>query len=350
MWLAAQAASLNWFKFRLKKAVREVSGSKGRQAGEHMNINPFNMALFIVVITVFLIVDLRCHRQDKPISPQNAAFWSALWIAVSLVFAGYLSFTQGTQQCSLFLTGYLLEKSLSVDNLFVFMAVFTSFGIADKYQHRVLYYGIVGAVALRLVFIAAGTSLLWLGDWVLAVFGLFVIWTAWKMWKASRQEACDIEDYTDHWSVRFTKRVLPVHPKLDGHNFFTRAGGTLAVTPLFLCLICVDVADVVFAFDSVPVVIAVTEEPFLIFTSNIFAILGLRSLYFLLSSARRSLIYLEKVVIGILFYMGIKMIVGVTGIYHVPALVSLGVVTVGVGLGVLVSLAVPCRSTAKKEG
>ncbi|HID28639.1 MAG TPA: TerC/Alx family metal homeostasis membrane protein [Desulfobacterales bacterium] len=312
-------------------------------------MNLLNIAVFLLVITVFLILDLRSHRQDKPVSPKNAAIWSGIWIAVSLAFAGYLSYSQGTQQSSLFLTGYLLEKSLSVDNMFVFMAVFTSFGITDKYQHRVLYYGIVGALVLRFVFITAGTCLLGLGDWVLAVCGLFVLWTAWKMWKASKQEAFDSEDYTNHWSVRGARRILPVYPKLVGHNFFTKAGGRLAVTPLFLCLVCVDVVDLVFAFDSVPVVVAVTQEPFLIYTSNIFAILGLRSLYFLLSSATRSLIYLEKVVIGILFYIGAKMIAAVTGIYHVPAMVSLGVVASGVALGILASLILPSPSITKIE-
>lgn len=314
-----------------------------------MEASPGHIAVFVLVITIFFVIDLGSHRQRKPISAKNAALWSAIWIAVSLAFAGYLALSQGTRQSSLFLTGYLMEKSLSVDNLFVFMAVFASFGIVEGYQHRVLYYGIIGAVVLRFIFIAAGTSLLWFGDWVLAVFGLFVIWTAWKMWKSSKQESGQIQDYTNHWSVRFAQKVLPVHPKLDGHNFLTKAGGALAVTPLFLCLVCVDVADVLFAFDSVPVVIAVTEEPFLIYTSNIFAILGLRALYFLLSSLKRSLIYLEKAVIAILFYIGIKMIAAVTGIYHVPAFTSLAIVTVVLALGITASLFAPLPSKLHKN-
>jgi tellurite resistance protein TerC len=314
-----------------------------------MNISPLSAAIFILAVIIFLIIDLKAHSEDKPVSMKNAATWSAIWVAVSLAFAGYVAYTQGTEKMSLFLAGYFLEKSLAVDNLFVFMAIFASFSIPDKYQHRVLYYGIIGALILRFVFIAIGTSLLRLGGWVLALFGLFVLWTAWKMWQNMRQGEQELTDYTNHWSVRYAKRILPVHPKLDGHNFLTKAEGSLAVTPLFLCLVCIEMADAMFAFDSVPAVIAITRVPFLVYTSNIFAILGLRSLYFLLSAARRLLIHLEKAVIGILAYIGVKMLLAVVGIIHIPAMVSLVVVLAGLVLGVLISLIFPAPSRSLSE-
>ncbi|NNL77927.1 MAG: TerC/Alx family metal homeostasis membrane protein [Desulfobacterales bacterium] len=307
------------------------------------------MIIFIGVIILFLVIDLKSHAEDKTISLTNAAIWSAIWIVVSLIFAGYVAYRWDTEKMYLFLAGYFLEKSLAVDNLFVFMAIFSSFSVADKYQHRVLYYGILGALILRFIFIAAGTSLLWLGDWVLGVFGLFVLWTAWKMWQAMRQGGEEITDYTNHWSVRYTRRVMPIYPKLVGHNFFTREGGSLAVTPLFLCLVCIEVADVMFAFDSVPAIIAVTQIPFLVYTSNIFAILGLRSLYFLLAASKRVLVHLEKAVIGILAYIGIKMLLAVFGVIHIPANVSLAVVLGGLVVGVVASLVFPGQSVAVEK-
>jgi len=314
-----------------------------------VKVDPLSSIIFITVVILFLIIDLKSHSEDKPISLRNAAAWSAIWITVSLIFAGYVAYRWDTEKMSLFLAGYFLEKSLAVDNLFVFMAIFSSFAIADKYQHRVLYYGILGALILRFIFIAVGTSLLWLGDWVLGLFGLFVLWTAWKMWQTMRQGGEEITDYTNHWSVRYTKRAMPIYPKLVGHKFLTRQGGSLAVTPLFLCLICIEVADVMFAFDSVPAVIAVTQIPFLVYTSNIFAILGLRSLYFLLAASKRVLIHLEKAVIGILAYIGIKMLLAVFGVIHIPANVSLIVVLGGLLVGVVASLLLPGRSVAVEE-
>ena len=314
-----------------------------------MEVDLLSTAIFIGVVIIFLLIDLKSHSEDKPISLANAAVWSAIWVIISLAFAGYIGYRWGSDKMSLFLAGYFLEKSLAVDNLFVFMAIFSSFSISDRFQHRVLYYGIIGALVLRFVFIAAGTSLLWMGEWVLGLFGLFVLWTAWKMWQNMQRGAEEITDYTNHWSVRYTKRIFPVHPRLAGHHFFTRSEHGLAATPLFLCLVCIEAADVMFAFDSVPAVIAVTEIPFLIYTSNIFAILGLRSLYFLLVASRRMLIHLEKAVIAILAYIGVKMLLSVTGIIHIPALVSLGVVLGGLLAGVAASLLFPAN-TSRQEG
>ena len=296
------------------------------------------MIVFSIIVLVALIVDLKSHKEDQPISLKNAAIWSIFWVLVSLGFAGYIALTKGNEDASLFLSGYFLEKSLSVDNLFVFMAIFSSFAIADRYQHRILYYGIIGAIVLRLIFISIGTSLLLLGKWVLLVFGLFVLYSAYEMWKQSNDDDSDDVDYNKHWSVLFTERFFPVETNIVDHSFFVTKAGKYFVTPLFLCLVCIEVADVMFAFDSVPAVIAITQDPYLVFTSNIFAILGLRSMYFLLSAANKYLAHLEKAVIGILVFIGVKMIIDFFGIVHISPLVSLAIVFGFLVIGIIASL------------
>ena len=255
----------------------------------------------VVLFCVLIIVCLHAHQADKPVSARNAAIWSCIWVGLALVFAGYIGYSFGSEQVQLFLTGYLLEKSLSVDNLFVIMAIFSSFAVKDAFQHRVLYYGVLGALVLRLIFVAAGSSLVAMfGPYALASFGIFVLWTAWKMWQSMHSgEKEEIVDYSEHWAVRYTKRFIPVHNQLSGHDFFVKAPDTTGkliwkATPLFLCLFVVEVSDVMFAFDSVPAIIAVTHDPFLVYTSNVFAILGLRSMYFLLAAGKRYLRHLEK--------------------------------------------------------
>ncbi len=308
-----------------------------------------HLTLFLIGVVVCLLVDLKAHKQDKPISAKNALAWSIFWVFLALCFAVYIGLSHGFEDASLFLSGYLLEKSLSVDNLFVIMAIFTSFGIKDEYQHRVLYYGIVGALILRMVFVAAGSSLVMLfGPYALAAFGLFVLWSAWKMWQQMGSENEEIEDYTHHWAVTLTQRFFPVHNKLSGHDFFVKVEkenkNIWIATPLFLCLVVVEISDVMFAFDSVPAVIAITRDPFLVYTSNIFAILGLRSLYFLLAAAKRYLCHLEKSVIIILVYIGLKMLLDVANVIHIPALASLAVVCSLLVGGVISSLLWPAQA------
>ncbi|MDL2216384.1 TerC/Alx family metal homeostasis membrane protein [Desulfovibrio sp. OttesenSCG-928-M14] len=307
----------------------------------------YEVLLFALLVVAALLLDLYAHKQDKPISMRDAGLWSLFWVALSLAFALYVGLSHGRPQGMLFLTGYFLEKSLSVDNLFVFIAIFSSFSIRPELQHRVLYYGILGAVIMRLIFVALGSSFIAIfGKWALMLFGLFVLWTAWKMWQSSRQDSQELDDYSDHWSVRLTRRFFPVSPQLHGHNFFVRLDNALCVTPLFLCLVTIEIADVMFAFDSVPAVFSIfagLKEPlplgtqtFLVYTSNIFAILGLRSLYFLLAAANRFLSRLEDAVIIILVFIGIKMLIGVFGTFHVPPELSL-IVVFGVLVGGIVA-------------
>lgn len=298
-----------------------------------------NILVFTVLVVLALIVDLRAHRADKPVSMTSAALWSVFWIGLALCFGLYIGITHGGGDASLYVTGYLLEKSLSVDNLFVIMAIFANFGISDAYQHRVLYYGILGALVFRLIFVAAGASLLALfGTWALLAFGLFVLWSAWKMGQTIAAGHQEVADYADHWAVRWARKLMPVHEQMDGHNFFTRINGKRMATPLFLCLIAIELADVMFAFDSVPAIFAITQEPFLVYTSNIFAILGLRSLYFLLAGARKWLVHLDKAVVAILAFIGIKMLIDVADLFHVPPLLNLGVVLFLLAAGVVASL------------
>ena len=308
-----------------------------------------NVIVFVVLVIAALLLDLFAHRQDKAISMRDAGLWSVFWVLLSLGFAGYIWETHGRAQGMLFLTGYFLEKSLSVDNLFVFMAIFSSFSIRAEYQHRILYYGIIGAVVMRMVFVGLGSTVIELfGAWALTAFGIFVLWTAWKMWQQSKAGHEEVEDYSNHWSVRMTRRIFPVYPKIENHDFFVRNEGVLCATPLFLCLITVEIADVMFAFDSVPAIFSIfagLKEPldlgtqtFLVYSSNIFAILGLRSLYFLLAAASRFLVHLEKAVIAILVFIGAKMLLGVVGLGHIPAEANLAVVLGLLGAGIVASI------------
>ena len=308
------------------------------------------VAAFFAIVVASLVLDLVAHKKNEAISMKNAALWSIFWVLLSLAFAGYVWVSHGPEQSSLFLAGYLLEKSLSVDNLFVFMAIFSSFAVRDEYQHRVLYYGIIGALIMRMVFIAAGTAVLHIFEfWALTIFGVFVLWTAWKMWQESRKEERHIEDYSHHWSVRLVGRVFPVLPSMRGERFFVRDNGRLFCTPLFLCLVVIEVADVMFAFDSVPAVIAITREPFLVYTSNIFAILGLRSLYFLLAAARRYLRFLEDAVIVILVFIGVKLLLDVSGLVYISPMLSLAIVFGILTLGIIASVVFPNKPEDKLD-
>jgi tellurite resistance protein TerC len=341
----------------MKKLIRHtVSASDGEAATNKTTImlNEYSLLsflLFLIGVIFCLWLDLHFHKKDEAISAKNALCWSVFWIMLALSFAVFLNFSKGVSHTALFLSGYLLEKSLSVDNLFVMMAIFSSFAVKDEFQHRVLYYGILGALVLRMLFIGLGTSFLTLlGKPALFLFGIFVLWSAWKMWQSSKNEEEDITDYSNHWAVRTFRRVFPVHNFMIGHDFFVKVNEGKKViwkaTPLFLCLIVIEISDIAFAFDSVPAVIAVTQEPFLVYSSNIFAILGLRSLFFLLSAAKRYLCHLEKAVIIILIYIGLKMIMDVFDILKLNSVISLGVVVILMLTGILASMIWPEKSDA----
>ncbi len=313
-----------------------------------------SIIIFSLIVLLCLVIDLMAHKQDKDVSIKSAVAWTIFWVFVSLLFAVYIYYTHGIEDANAYLSGYVLEKTLSVDNLFVLMAIFASFGIPNKYQHRVLYYGILGALVLRLVFVGLGSAFLsYFGDTALTIFGIFIIWTAIKMMQAAGLGALiyswfkrqslpekrreEETDFTKHWSIRFFKHLFPVTSQLNGHDFFIGR----AATPLFLCLLTVEFADIMFAFDSVPAVLAITEKPFLVYTSNIFAILGMRSMYFCLAAAKQSLVHLEKAVIGILVYIGVKMLIDVLFDMHISSTTSLYVVLGFLSVGIIASLIFP---------
>ncbi|AWU95280.1 TerC/Alx family metal homeostasis membrane protein [Azospirillum ramasamyi] len=281
------------------------------------------LAIFFGVIGLSVYLDLYAHRHHKAISLKDAGWWSLFWVTLAVAFYGYLWVRFDKQWADLYLAGWALEKSLSVDNLMVFMAIFASFGIKGALQHRILYWGIVGALVFRGLFVAAGTGLFMLTPWVGFIFAAIVAWSAWKM-LAKRDDADEIEDYSNHWSVRLTEKILPIFPRLHAERFFlTRKiandlrnadptirlprDAALFATPAFLCLMAIETSDVMFAFDSVPAVVAVTQEPLLVYAAMIFAILGLRSLYFVLAALTRYLVHLEKAVIALLFFIAFKL-------------------------------------------
>lgn len=329
---------------------------------------PTTIAVFVCLVLAALTIDLISHRKNKPISLLNASLWSIFWVLISMVFAGYLYLSHGASTASLFITGYTLEKVLSIDNLFVFMAIFTWFKIPDALRHRVLYWGIIGAVVFRMVFVFIGTGLLAFGPWVELAFAAIVIWTAVMMIRSGNEEDKE-EDYSDHIAYKIAKKLFPTWPFLYGEKFFVHRKlleadtneidgkksllakkGTFFATPLFLCVCVVEVSDVLFAFDSVPAIIAVSREPLIIYSAMLFAILGLRTLYFVLEALKDYLIHLEKAVIALLFFIGVKLALNASvdlfqfG-YSIDPNTSLFIVLGVLSIGIIASILFPERKS-----
>lgn len=322
---------------------------------------PLTVGIFIAIALIALAVDLFSHKKDQPVTLLNASLWSLFWVAAAMLFAGFLYFEHGSAVSSLFLTGYALEKVLSVDNLFVFMAIFAWFKVPDEFRHRVLYWGILGAIVFRGIFVTIGTGLLAFGPWVEIVFAAIVAWTAVMMLRAGDDD--EEEDYSQHIAYRLGKKMFPVWPKLVGHNFFIsraqaeaemqkpeNAGIALAkkgawiATPLFLCVLVVELSDVLFAFDSVPAIIAVSREPLIVYSAMMFAILGLRTMYFVLEASKKYLVHLEKAVIALLFFISGKLALNATDhMFHhgvsidpnTSLMVVLGVLVLGIAASVI---------------
>lgn len=333
---------------------------------------PLTIAIFAGIALGALLLDMVTHRADRPVSLAKASLWSVFWVALSLGFAAFLYVQHGAHTANLFLTGYALEKVLSVDNLFVFMAIFAWFKVPDELRHRVLYWGVIGAVVFRGVFVLIGTGLLALGPWVEVVFAVIVAWTAVMMLKGSGSDEAE-EDYSRHIAYRVATRLFPTWPKLHGNRFFVSrqaleaqvlkpenhgttlaAKGAVFATPLFLCLVVVEVSDLLFAFDSVPAVIAVSREPLIVYSAMLFAILGLRSLYFVLEALKRYLVHLEKAVIALLFFIAAKL--GLNATHHlfehgytIGPNTSLAIVMAVLAAGIAASLIFPVKATSQAE-
>jgi tellurite resistance protein TerC len=300
-------------------------------------ISGLEVLAFLVPFLVAIWIDLRSHRAGQAITMKDAAMWSAIWVACAMAFAGFIWWERDGEAASLYVTGYVLEKALAVDNLFAFFLIFKSFGLTleqnQPLQHRILYWGILGAILFRILFLGIGAIIVNLSPYVLIGFALVVLLTVYKMWRSGGDN--EEVDYTNHWSVNMVKKFTHVNPSIESHRFFNNG-----VTPLFLCLICIEVCDVVFAFDSMPVIIAVVRDPYLMITSSLWAAAGLRSLYFLLVAAQNKFWALEKAVMLLLVFVSCKLI-GSAFHYHLPNVVSLSIVAVILGTGIVWSLMFP---------
>ena len=306
---------------------------------------------FTAFVLTMLALDLGVfHRKAHVVKAKEAGMWVAIWMTLAGVFAGVIAVWRGSDPALLFLTGYLIEQSLSVDNIFVIVMIFSYFNIPAQYQHRVLFWGILGALVMRGVFIGVGSWLITQFSWVMYIFGAFLIFTGIKM-ALQQDEEFDAEKNP---VMRTARRFLPVTNQYDGQRFFTMQNGVRMATPLLLVLLLVEFTDLVFAIDSIPAIFAVTTDPFLVYTSNVFAILGLRSMYFLLSGIVHKFVYLKYGLAVILTFVGIKMVI--VDFYHVPIWVSLGVIVLTLASSILASLMFPPKyahepaSAHKKTG
>ena len=297
-----------------------------------IGFNVFVLALLALDLGVF-------HRKAHAVSVKEAAGWSVVWIALGLAFGAGIWWFEGKDPALQYLAGYLIEKSLSVDNIFVIALIFSYFAVPALYQHRVLFWGILGALVMRGALIGAGSLLLSRFHFLVWVFGAFLVFTGVKMAFHDQAELHPEKNPL----VRLARRLFPVTNDYDGQKFFTRREGRLFATPLFLVLLVVESMDLVFAVDSVPAIFAVTSDPFLVYTSNVFAILGLRSLYFLLAGVMDRFVYLKLGLSAILVFVGLKM--ALAEFFKVPVGISIGVI----GLLLAVSVAASLVATRRRK-
>ncbi|WP_051382965.1 TerC family protein [Gloeobacter kilaueensis] len=272
------------------------------------------------------------HRKAHAVSFKEALGWSGVWIGLALAFNAGLYFWMGPEPALQFLTGYLIEKSLSVDNIFVFVLIFSAFSVPAIYQHRVLFWGVLGALVMRAILIIAGAALLEHFHWIIYLFGAFLIFTGIKMALPAKKE----KDITDNPVLKLARRLLPVTDDFVEDRFLLKRAGQWVVTPLFLVLLLVETTDLIFAVDSIPAIFAVTTDPFIVYTSNVFAILGLRSLYFVLAGVIDKFYYLKQGLAAVLTFVGAKMLL--VDIYKIPIALSLGVIALILAVAVVASL------------
>ncbi|MAP81163.1 MAG: hypothetical protein CL526_08750 [Aequorivita sp.] len=307
--------------------------------------------VFTAFIILFLALDLGVfNRTPHVIKTKEAAIWTSIWVSLALAFSGviYWVFKDGlienptnlTPNAAVlkYITGYLIELSLSIDNVFVIAVIFSSFAIPQKYQHEVLFYGILGAIVFRALMIFFGVALINKFDWIIYVFGAFLLFTAYRM--LTHKEA----EFNPKKSkiFRFIKKLFPVSTKMDGDKFFIKRMGVRAATPLFLALIIIELTDILFALDSIPAILAITADPFIVFSSNILAILGLRSMYFLISRMLTKFRFINYSLVVILAFVGLKMIFAHN--VDIPEWLSLGIIALSLAGGIIASVAIPANS------
>jgi tellurite resistance protein TerC len=288
---------------------------------------------FNLFILAMLALDLGVfHRKSHEVSMREATVWSLVWVSLALIFNGALWYFKGADPALQFFTGYLIEKSLSIDNIFVFALLFGYFSVPAAYQHRVLFWGILGALVMRAAFIFAGSALLAQFHWVIYIFGAFLILTGLKMALFRNSEMHPENNPV----LKLVRRLVPVTRDYVKDHLFVKQAGRWAATPLFLVLVLIETTDLVFAVDSIPAIFAVTRDPFLVYTSNVFAILGLRSLYFLLAGVMGKFHYLKLGLSAVLVFVGVKMTL--VELYKIPSFVSLGVIALILTVAVVASL------------
>jgi tellurite resistance protein TerC len=299
---------------------------------------------FNVFVLAMLALDLGVfHRKAHVVSFKESITWTVVWVALALLFNGGIWHFYGSQKALEFLTGYLIEKSLSVDNVFVFALLFSYFAVPAKYQHKVLFWGILGALIMRAIMIFLGAALIAKFTWIIYLFGGFLILTGIKM-VVKREEEIHPERNP---VVKWFKKLMPVTSDYRGDKFFVRESGVRAATPLFVVLLLVEVSDLIFAVDSIPAIFAVTTDPFIVYTSNVFAILGLRSLYFALAGVMDKFHYLKIGLGVVLAFVGVKMLLAHTA-WKIPTLLALGVVVLILAASVVVSLLRPRKPVKLK--
>jgi len=285
-----------------------------------IDVSVWGWVALLAVLAVMLVIDLMRHRDDHEPSTKQALAESIVWVMCGLSFAGVVAWVWGSKAFGEYMSGYVIEKSLSVDNVFVWAMIFATMAIPLKYQHRVLFWGIFGALALRAIFIFAGAALINRFWWLLLVAGVFLVYTGFKVIRHRADEGT----HETQRGVGLLRRFMPVTDELHGNSFIIRQAGKKVATPLLAALVVVEFTDLVFAVDSVPAILAVSHEPFLVFASNAFAILGLRAMYFLLANAREKFHYLSHALGGILVYVGLKMTV--SHWYHMNTFLSLAII------------------------
>ena len=298
-----------------------------------MNVSISIWIALLALVIAMLLIDLFMHRSHNEISNKEAVAWSSLWILCGVAVGIFIWIKYGSDYGLQYFSGYIIEKSLAIDNVFVWGILFSSFAVPIKYQHRVLFLGVVGALVMRAGMIAAGTYFIKEASWILYVFGAFLIYSGIKMF-IQRNEHFDWQKIR---SFKFIQRKLRVTSEFHGEKFFVRQNGLLWVTPLFLALIIVEITDVIFAVDSIPAIFAVTEEPFLVFASNALALLGLRSLYFLIANLLNKFEYLKIGLSWVLVWVGIKMIYS-HAIAKIPTSLSIGIIIAILGVAILASI------------
>ncbi|MBP6405272.1 MAG: TerC family protein [Proteobacteria bacterium] len=316
--------------------------------------SPLMWSLFAAFVLVALLVDFFAMSKQGAhrVSTREAAIWSLVWVGVSFVFMGWLWWYlggTGTDEAARslanaksleFLTGYLIEKALAVDNIFVFLMVFTYFAVPAEFQKRVLMIGILGALVLRAAMILVGAWLIAQFHWILYVFGAFLLFTGIKMWWAAGQEP----DLDNNPALKWIRSRFKIAPHYDGENFFTRVNGVKMATPLFVVILLIGIVDIVFAVDSIPAIFAITTDPFIVLTSNVFAILGLRAMYFLLANMHERFHLLSYGLAIVLVFIGAKMLL--IDVYKIPVVFSLGFTAVTLAVTMVLSLKIPPKGTS----